>query len=384
MHISGFRTFLAGVAVAALAWTGVAAAAPVSDAVRPISDEELADGWIALYDGHSLYGWERLGVSEWTVEDGVIRVDSGAGGMLATSVGFKNAQVIMELGLGRDTRAGVAMRASLEGHPSENGSAPFTFAAGDEDRTVTLSFTKQGNSVSVSEYVDGDWQEVDSVSSADMNDRGRVALYYYGGGTLEVRSVKLRPLGMESIFNGEDLTGWKNPWPERDSEFSVIDGALNIKDGNGQIETEAVYRDFLLQMEIYSNGEHLNSGVFFRGPPEVFWRGYESQIRNQWVGDDRTRAVDYGTGGIYGRQPARKVTSSDFEWFYKTIVVDDHQMAVWLNGYMVANLLDVMPPVDNYDGKAGFVTEAGTIHLQGHDPATDLSFREMYIQSYDE
>jgi len=44
----------------------------------------------------------------------------------------------------------------------------------------------------------------------------------------------------------------------------------------------------------------------------------------------------------------------------------------------------VRPPVDNYDGKAGFVTEAGTIHLQGHDPATDLSFREINIQTYGE
>ena len=384
MRTSSFGKLFTAAAVATFAFTGVAGAQAIPDEYRPISDEELAQGWIALFDGHSLYGWDRLGESEWRVEDGAIKVDSGAGGMIATSVRFQDAQVILELGMRRESSAGVVMRASLEGHPSENGSAQFSFSAGDADKTVTLSFTLQGNSVSVSEYTNGGWEEVETISNADINRRGRIAISYYGGGPLEVRSAKLRPLNTEPIFNGEDLSGWNNPWPERASVFSVVDGALNIKDGNGQIETDALYRDFLLQMEVYSNGEHLNSGVFFRGPVGQFWRGYESQLRNQWAGDRRDRPVDFGTGGIYARQPARAVVADDFEWFYKTIVADDNQFAVWVNGYQVANLLDVRPPVDNYDGKAGFVTEAGTIHLQGHDPATDLSFREMNIQSYDD
>lgn len=378
MKVLRTRVAVAAVAAAVLAWGGVAGAA------APLTDEELAEGWIALFDGGSLFGWDRLGSSEWAVEDGAIRVDSGAGGMIATSVRYMNAQVIAQMTLRRETNMGVVMRGSFEGHPSENGSAPFTISAGEEDRDVTISLTAQGGSVTLSEYVDGAWNEVETHASADLNRLGRVAFLYYGQGGVTVHSVKLRPMGTESIFNGEDLSGWNNPWPERASVFSVVDGALNIKDGNGQIETDAVYRDFLLQMEVFSNGEHLNSGVFFRGPVGVFWRGYESQLRNQWLRDDRTRPVDYGTGGIYARQPARKVVANDFEWFYKTIVVDDNRFAVWVNGYQVADLHEVRPPVTNFDGKAGFVTEAGTIHLQGHDPATDLSFREMFIQSYDE
>ena len=34
------------------------------------------------------------------------------------------------------------------------------------------------------------------------------------------------------------------------------------------------------------------------------------------------------------------------------------------------------------DGKRGYVPEAGTIHLQGHDPTTDLSFKNIQIQEY--
>ena len=36
----------------------------------------------------------------------------------------------------------------------------------------------------------------------------------------------------------------------------------------------------------------------------------------------------------------------------------------------------------SYNAKEGFVGEAGTIHLQGHDPTTDLSFKNINIQEY--
>ena len=195
--------------------------------------------------------------------------------------------------------------------------------------------------------------------------------------------MRLRPVHLTALFNGEDLSGW-NVIPGRKSKFAVVDGALNITDGNGQIETAGLYKDFLVQLDIISNGDHLNSGVFFRGIPGVFWKGYESQVRNQWEGDDRTRPVDYGTGGIYGNQPARKVIPSDGEWFNKTIVCEGNHMAVWINGYLVSDFTDTRPPVDDGNGKRGYVPDAGTIHLQGHDPTTDLSFKGINIQQYPE
>ncbi len=193
--------------------------------------------------------------------------------------------------------------------------------------------------------------------------------------------AKLKPLNLKPIFNGEDLTGW-NVIPGHKSEFSVIDGALNIKNGNGQIETADVYKDFVLQLDIFSNGDHLNSGVFYRTPVGVFWKGYEVQVRNQWQGDDRTKPVDFGTGGNYGNQPARMVVSSDREWWHETIVVEGNHTAVWVNGYQVSDFTDTRPVSKDAQGKAGYVAEPGTINLQGHDPTTDLSFKNINIQEY--
>ena len=89
----------------------------------------------------------------------------------------------------------------------------------------------------------------------------------------------------------------------------------------------------MLQLDVISNGEHLNSGIFFRDLPGQLWQGYEAQIRNEWQGysndpkqaalpEDREKPVDYGTGGVYNRQPTRKVVSSDHEWFTYTITAD--------------------------------------------------------------
>ncbi len=201
------------------------------------------------------------------------------------------------------------------------------------------------------------------------------------GPKVEVKSMRLRPIGMKSLFNGENLDGW-NIIPDHQSKFQVVDGAINITDGNGQIETDALFRDFVLQIDVISNGEHLNSGVFFRGPKGVFWKGYESQVRNQWVGDDREKPVDFGTGGLYGVDAARKVVSTDHEWFTKTVVADNNHFAVWIDGYQVSDFYDTRPVSPNGDGKNGFVPKPGTIHLQGHDPTTDLSFKNIHIQEY--
>jgi len=183
---------------------------------------------------------------------------------------------------------------------------------------------------------------------------------------------------MKSLFNGKDLTGWK-PIPGHRSVFSVTsEGWLHVKGGNGDLQTESQWGDFILQLQIRTNGEHLNSGIFFRANPGLFWSGYESQIRNQWRDNDRTQPVDFGTGGLYGRQPARKVVSNDREWFTKTIIAHGYHIAIWVNGYQVVDFTDTRPLNEN-NARAGARSRPGVISIQGHDPTTDLYFRNIQI-----
>lgn len=341
--------------------------------------QDVAEGqWIQLFDGESLYGWIVFGDANWSVQNGILTASRGTGGWIATTSSFADFQLYAKLKVSGEGSAGLVFRSPLEGHYTENGAGAIILNAGGEYEVNVRAVGKE-----VSATVNGS-----PVEGLNVNNlKGRVGILYHRyhdkkkPAVIEVQTVQLKPLQLKSLFNGKDLTGW-NILPGHKSVFSVVDGALNIKDGGGQIETDGVYKNFLLQLDIFVNGDKLNSGVFFRGPKGVFWKGYESQIKNGWLGNDRSKPVDFGTGGIYGVQESRKVVSNDKEWFTKTIVCDGNHMAVWLNGYLVCDLLDTRPVHPEGDGKNGYVPSAGTIHLQGHDPTTDLSFKNINIQVY--
>jgi Domain of Unknown Function (DUF1080) len=204
---------------------------------------------------------------------------------------------------------------------------------------------------------------------------------------------------LKNVFNGKDLTGWRE-FPGKKSKYNVNEhGELHVKNGPGDLQTEGHWGDFVLQVECLSNGKHLNSGVFFRCRPGEYQNGYEAQIRNQFtpqptqtytideydpqthkkIGSHKVRstAVDYGTGAIYRRQPARKEVSRDHEWFTLTVVAQGNHFATWVNGYQEADWTDNRPPSDN--ARTGFRRAAGPLSLQGHDATTDLSFRSIRI-----
>ena len=352
-----------------LSLTLFAAAAPAED----------AGSWINLFDGETLYGWSALGDAQWKVDEGAIAFSEGTGGLLATTSQFADFELTASIRLKAGCSSGLAFRAALDGHPTENGSSVLWLSERKDSESPwrEINIVARGKDVTVT--VDGKTVE----HLAGDRTLGHIALLYHHNEKARVamKDVRLRPLDLESIFNGKNLKQW-NIIPDRKSKFSVVDGAINITDGNGQIETEGVYMNFLLQMDIISNGKHLNSGVFFRTPVGHFWQGYESQVRNQFGRNDRTRPVDYGTGGNYGNQAARKVVSSDFEWFTKTIVANSNHTAVWIDGYQVSDFLDTRPVNRGANGKVGYVNKAGTINLQGHDPTTDLSFKNILVQQY--
>lgn len=350
-----------------------------------LTKDEIAAGWINLFDGQTLFGWNSLGDAAFEADAGNIVCESGTGGQLATTSQFKDFKLSLKVRVSPEDSVGIGARAALEGHPSENGTAVLLVSEPKDGKGEWHTVEVEASGDNLSAKVDGK-----SVPLEGSRPHGYISIHYYGHGfqspwerrvKLAVSDVKLQPLNLQPIFNGKDLTGW-NIIPGRQSVFKVVDGALNITNGNGQIETAGTYKDFVLQLDIISNGQHLNSGVFYRGPVGVFWKGYESQVRNQWQGEDRTKPVDFGTGGNYGNQPARKVVSTDGEWFKKTIVCDGNHAAVWIDGYLASDFTDMRPVHKDNDGKNGYVPGPGTIHLQGHDPKTDLSFKNIVLQEY--
>lgn len=366
-------------------------AAMAADA-NTLSAEELADGWILLFDGETLFGWEPASQANWRVEDGAIAVSEGEKGLLVTTSPFADFELKADFRAAARTNSGIFLRTPARPTDPARDCYEVNIAAPDVSPFPTGSLVgrERGAEVAVSEA----WQtfhvtargghfvvKVDGQTVLEYTDpaplgRGLIGLQF-NEGPVAFRNVKLKPLGLEPIFNGRDLSGW-TVYPGRQSVFSVNDdGHLHVRDGNGQLETEGRYGDFTLQLQCKVNGEHLNSGIFFRSIPGEFWQGYESQIHNGYRDGDRTRPIDCGTGGFYRRQDARRVVANDREWFHKTLIVAGPHMATWVNGYQVSDWTDPRDPDPN--PRRGLRLEAGTISIQGHDPTTDLEFRNLRI-----
>jgi len=195
-----------------------------------------------------------------------------------------------------------------------------------------------------------------------------------------IQTIDFTPSGTEPIFNGKDLKGWSvfDDEKRKKSKFEVTkDGELHVTDGPGDLQTDGKYADFLLQLEVKTNAEGLNSGVFFRCIDKQYQNGYELQIQNSILDGDATKPKDFGTGAIYRRRAAARVVSKDKEWTHITLIAHGDTFASWVNGEPVLSWKDDRKKDEN--PRKGLRLEAGHISLQGHDPTTDVLFRNIKI-----
>ena len=356
-----------------------------------LTKDELAAGWISLFDGQTLFGWKAHSEADWKVENGAIVVTSGKPGLLCTTVQFDNYVLKADFRAAKGTNSGIFLRTAqvpamqdittkcyelniaAPDNPFPTGSLVGRrkyAAAGETDTWRTFEATVAGSKVVIK--LDG--KEVLSYDDPKPSPRGYIGLQL-NSGKCEFKNIKLQPLGLKSIFNGQDLTGWKEPAGSL-SKFTVTkDGELNVKNGKGTLESDAQFGDFILQLECISHAKNLNSGIFLRSIPGEINNGYESQIHNGFKDGDRSQPLDCGTGGIYRRINARRVIPNDEEWFHKTVVADGPHISVWVNGYQVTDWTDTRKPDKN--PRNGLRLEKGTLQIQGHDSTTNLSFRNL-------
>lgn len=392
-----------------------AAAAPVPDAAAAVSLPELPDpsavpyvnpidkaraaaGWISLFDGHSLMGWRRhADGANWSVQDGAITADTGPIDLLCTAVPFADFELEIDFRMEPGGNSGVFLRTDdrpgkadadcfelniADTHPQGFTTGAFVGRKATAEPILgsggwkTFRVVAEGNHFTV--YLDGELVLDYTDESAVPRLSGLIGLQK-NAGKIEFRNVFLRPLGLKPLFNGRDLNGWRIA-PGGASEFTVADGAIQVKNGRGFLETEGAWADFLFQAEARTNAPELNSGFFFRAPPIEpggNCNGYEAQINNALLDGDRRKPKDFGTGAIYRRVKARYVVPQDGEWFTTTIAAFGPRIAVWVDGYQVVDWEDDRSPADS--PRNGLFTAAGHIALQGHDPTTDLSFRNLRL-----
>lgn len=362
-----------------------------TDSPALLSEDELKEGWIALFDGESLFGWHPHSKANWKVHDGAIVVNDGEKGLLCTHVQFSDYELKVDFRTAKGANSGVFLRTPPVVGMNDVKEKCYELNIAPLDNPFpTGSFVARKKAEEVPESTD--WQTfhvtlVGGKAKVDLN--GKTVLEYedpkpvgrgyiglqFNEGQVEFKNVKLKPLGLQPLTNGKDLTGWKDTEGSKSKFVMTENGEINVTNGRGSLESEAQFADFVLQWECISHDKELNSGIFFRCIPGEVTNGYECQIHNGYKDGDRTKPKDFGTGGIYRRVPARKVVADDLVWFHQTLVADGANIACWVNGYPVTAWTDERAPHEN--PRNGLRTEAGTLQLQGHDPTTNLSFRNL-------
>ncbi len=360
---------------------------PETTATGELSEESIAEGWVGLFDGKSLFGFKSESEVDWKVAGGAITATSGQVGLLRTTSQFSDFHLSLEFRVDSRTNSGVFVRTSPRPKKVTSDCFEINIAPKDNPFPTGGIVGRQKASTSVAEKVGG-WTQMQIVCLADsvkvwvggnqVNElqsgnlgRGYIGLQF-NKGDIAFKNIFLKPLGLTPMFNRKNLNGWDDS-QKGASSFEVTEtGDLKMLSGRGQLESKKLLGDFVLQASCRTNAEGLNSGIFFRSIPGEFTNGYESQIQNLVRDGDPTKPVDCGTGGIFRRQDARRVNAQDMKWFTKTIVAVGPHVSVWVNGYQVTDWTDKRKPDAN--PRKGLRLEAGSIILQGHDPTTDIMF----------
>ena len=362
-----------------------------------LTPEQVADGWISLFDGETLFGWQNMNDVDWHVADGEILATKGEMGCLMTTSEFADYELHVEFQAKEETNSGVFLRTLQQPTKASEHCYEVNIAPADNPfptGSVVDRHRTEDAAVKPLDLWDGQWHtydltiqddkltiKLDGKLVAEFTDPkprllGHIGLQH-NNGKIAFRNVRLKPLSTKPIFNGKDLAGWNTDRADA-SCFEVTEqGELRVLDGRGQIESAAIYGDFVLQLECFVDGDALNSGVFFRCIPGDFMMGYECQIQNGMKDNDPTQPADCGTGGFFRRQNARRIIAKDREWFAMTLVADGPHMAAWVDGQQVSDWTDTRKQHEN--PRKGLRLEPGTLAIQGHDPTTDLRFRKLHV-----
>lgn len=409
----------------------VAPPGPVVPYFNPLTEAEISEGWISLFDGHSLFGWEPNNKEvNWAVAEGTITADSGPIGLLLTYTPFADYQFRCDYKMAAGGNSGVFLRTLadpkdvqkdcyevniVDEHPSgfltgaivglQKTAEPIS-GSGDWH---TFLLTASGTKITVA--IDGKEVCTYDDTRPEARKSGLIGLQK-NVGKIEFKNVALKPLNQKPLFNGTDLTGWRTV-PGSKGEFTVHstkivgEETIDVRGGEGFLESEGQYKDFVLQAQVRTNAEKVNTGIFFRaetGTEKAKSNGYEMQIDHtaskyidttsahrlptpkpgdslkvsrEWEINTTGSPANAGTGAIFRRVNARRLVSRDNQWATVTLIASGPRFSTYVNGYAVVHWEDTRKPDPN--PRKGQRLDAGHLSLQGHDPGTDASFKGITI-----
>ncbi len=220
------------------------------------------------------------------------------------------------------------------------------------------------------------------------------------------------PSGFASLFNGQDLQGWKGLAHKNANErwalqgqaraaaqatadqimrehWSVVEGILTY-DGKGQsLCTAKDYGDFEFYVD-WKIPPGADSGIYLRGTPQVqIWDPWDPRVKagqglpssaEEWVAQ-YSNGRNLGSGGLWNNKrwrnsPTVLADHKPGQWNTFLIRMVGDKVTIWLNDKLIVDRV----ALENYWDKTGTIplVRADQIELQHH--GSELFFKNLYIR----
>ena len=79
-----------------------------------LTPAELAEGWVALFDGETFYGWDGKDAANWKIADGAITVSEGEKGLLTTTTEWGDYVFKCDFKAPATTNSGIFLRTPVK------------------------------------------------------------------------------------------------------------------------------------------------------------------------------------------------------------------------------------------------------------------------------
>ncbi len=396
------------------------------------SAQEEEAGFIDLFDGKSLSGWNLIDGSGpgYAVRDGLLVCQKGTGGRLFHVDVYEDFVFRFEFRLEPGGNNGVGIRTPLEGNPAHQG-MEIQILDDDAEKYANLKPYQYHGSVyglfpAKRGFLKkaGEWNEEEiavrgslvrvtlngqvivDADLATIKDPEILARHpgvkrpsgYVGflshGSEVEFRNIRIKdlnlnvaPEGFRPLFNGRDLQGWKglvaNP-PKRaqmaPDELAAAQAAAD-KNMSEHWKVEEGYLVFdgkghnLCTVKDYKDFELLVDWKIPRGGDSGIYLRGSPQVQIWDHG--------FGSGGLYNNKqnpsrPSKKADRPPGSWNRFRILMKDDKVTVHLNGELVVDRVTM----ENYWERAKPIYREESIELQSHGGV--LYFRNIFIREIED
>ncbi len=183
--------------------------------------------------------------------------------------------------------------------------------------------------------------------------------------------------GWIPLFDGKTLDGWKIS--DKPGTFSVKDGELIVRGDRSHLFYDGPvqnhdFKNFEFKAEVMTK-KGSNSGVYFHTEFQpTGWpaKGYEVQVNN-------THGDPKKTAGLYGIKDNFTAPAKDEEWFTLTIKVEGKHIVTRVNDKVISDYIEEEAPKREGQFTKRLISN-GTFALQGHDPESEVHFRNIAVK----